>query len=339
MGLAAKRATRTTFPLLPASPRLARHSEHRLPAGAIVGSVLIAALALLLAAWFDSASARLALVVAGLIAAAAWLLVAHLTSRRRHGPSRSLVVDDLGLSMLRHPGRVERLIRFRPGFGMSLFHGPSRDQWGLALTTAERTVCLAAHLSNHEKRRLADMHLPSTPLSAEELSMAAVLPDGEPMIVPGESLLCLIELLHTRDPSALERCYLSDVDGHHVVLTERTLRTRRHTFRLDEPFDWRASVFHECIGAANASFQATWVRQDQVEVVLVSLLGGDTRRPLTDWSDISDVHRLEGPSGPPPPRDKRVAVDRLFMLPLRAALERARLAHCAPIPDASAPKA
>jgi len=55
-----------------------------------------------------------------------------------------------------------------------------------------------------------------------------------------------------------------------------------------------------------AVYQATWVRQGDAELVLVAPASGDL-----------------GGADEPPSRDLRLAVDRVFMGPLRRALERA----------------
>jgi hypothetical protein len=98
-----------------------------------------------------------------------------------------------------------------------------------------------------------------------------------------------------------------------VVLEGALLQAGSRVFKLDEPFEWRATVFQESAGPVDACFQATWVRQRQQEIVFVSL------GRLDDRPDEA----LHPAAFAPPPRAARVAVDRLFMLPLRHALRAA----------------
>jgi hypothetical protein len=73
--------------------------------------------------------------------------------------------------------------------------------------------------------------------------------------------------------------------------------------------------------------QATWVRQGEGEVVLVSPMGGEIPRALA-----RDARLMQATVGEPPPRELRRAIDHLFMLPLRRALDRAPRASRAPSP-------
>ncbi|MDP8999957.1 MAG: hypothetical protein M3O46_07590 [Myxococcota bacterium] len=99
----------------------------------------------------------------------------------------------------------------------------------------------------------------------------------------------------------------------------------------------RASIFHERGFLAASVCQATWIRQGGIEVVLVSPVPADgpwardahvavraagegqhVRRAI-----LRDVRLMQAAIGEPPPRELRRAIDRLFMLPLRRALDRA----------------
>jgi len=68
--------------------------------------------------------------------------------------------------------------------------------------------------------------------------------------------------------------------------------------------------------------------------VLVALVNGDLRSSLHDIKRAGrrpaamvrqDVRLADGYRSAPPPLDQRVAVDRLYMLPLRRALDTARV--------------
>src|SRR6185503_9796249 len=107
------------------------------------------------------------------------------------------------------------------------------------------------------------------------------------------------------------------------------------------PIEWRAFVFQEPLGQAVALYQGTWVRQGSSEIALVCLLPAITPAPegegvalsSLDRSALRDLRLMQGGPEDPPPLDQRVAVDRLVMLPIRSALDKA------PRPAAQHPRA
>jgi hypothetical protein len=82
-------------------------------------------------------------------------------------------------------------------------------------------------------------------------------------------------------------------------------------------------------------YQATWIRQGGNEVVLVatlaSLAGGTSAGGGFVEGDAPDVQRavlrdlrlMQASPDMPPPRELRVGIERVYMLPLRAAVDRA----------------
>jgi hypothetical protein len=112
--------------------------------------------------------------------------------------------------------------------------------------------------------------------------------------------------------------FLSDASGEPVVLDRTELRVGTRRIDLSAPLEWRAFIFQELGAHAASVCQATWVRQGDGEVVLVApMADGDASR------DAPDARLLQNSSGDPPPRELRRAIDRLFMAPLRRALDRA----------------
>ena len=111
----------------------------------------------------------------------------------------------------------------------------------------------------------------------------------------------------------------------------------RDGFDLSAPLEWRASLFQERGAHAASICQATWVRQGDVEIVLVAPLAADGtwmgdanvavraagRGAAAKRSVAQDLRLTQAVAGEPPPRDARHAIDRVFMLPLRRALDRA----------------
>jgi len=178
-----------------------------------------------------------------------------------------------------------------------------------------------------------------------DLAMAALSPSGERLVVDATSLLRLIDALTQVDASSLGRLVLTDHNGAEVLLDRDRLHTRLGTVRLDQPFEWRAVRFAENGTEVCAEFQGTWIRQSMHELVLVSLVSGDVRESAHELKSAGlrpdamlrrDV-RLAGASRcVPPPFDQRVAVDRLFMLPLRRALDAAHFETRDSIPGGAA---
>jgi hypothetical protein len=106
------------------------------------------------------------------------------------------------------------------------------------------------------------------------------------------------------------RIFLVDSAGDGVALEGQELRVRDKVIDLTDPLEWRSFTFHETGTAAMTLYQATWVRQGTTELVLVCPIPAE----LSSWG-------LGRWPDPPPAREHRVAVDRVFMIPLRKALE------------------
>jgi hypothetical protein len=141
-----------------------------------------------------------------------------------------------------------------------------------------------------------------------------------------EGAAALVRTVATRAGDALERIYLSDSRGTSIVLEPHTLRVGDKTIDLTAPLELRAFVFYEGSSATTA-YQATWVRQGGAELVLVSSVPSEEAR----WG--MRTHDS------PPARELRVAVDRLFMPPLRRALERAPRISRTGVPPHGGPRA
>ncbi len=79
-----------------------------------------------------------------------------------------------------------------------------------------------------------------------------------------------------------------------------------------------------------AVYQGTWIRQSSTELTLVSLLpalgpslGAELDLSTLDRGVLRDLRLMQASPEPPPPTEQRVAIDRLFMLQVRSALDRA----------------
>jgi hypothetical protein len=299
------------------SPRL-RHPTLRLPLGPRVASpaakaaaplaIAIVALAVVVAmtpwaAWLRASASGALVAVGGVLH--------HLLARRRRPPKGWLVLDDVGVK--RH-GADAALVEWREPFGVTILANASRTRLVLALTSARATRFLAV--------RVLD---PGDAAEAPSVFDRAVTALEADLRADEAAALCaadaekLLSTLAARSPGALDRLYLSDASGEPVVLDRGELRVGARRIDLSAPLEWRAFVFQELGTHAASLCQATWVRQGEGELVLVSPMA-DGEGPLRD---APDARLMQAVVGDPPPRELRRAIDRLFMLPLRRALDRA----------------
>lgn len=261
-----------------------------------------------------------------------------------------VVVDRDGLSVAPPRGDPVPLMSLRPAFGLSILASATRDKIVLALTSPNRVVCIGTDIpsTGPDRRRLLDLIPLAATVAGDDLVMSTVLPDGTVLVVRDALWLQLLDALMALDPSALERCYLSDTNGRPIEWQGDRLRTSHGTFRLDQPFEWRAWAFHEANRTFGAPFQATSIRQGNDEVVFVSLVGADVRQSIHEAADgrwshadtflLRDATLSDMQQDSAPLSAQRIGIDRLFMLPLRRVLDRAHRVNRPSVPgDASAP--
>jgi hypothetical protein len=145
-----------------------------------------------------------------------------------------------------------------------------------------------------------------------------------------------------RSRAALGRVYLSDGRGAPIALDRATLSVAARSFDLTSHLEWRALMFHESTGHAAALYQATWIRQNGAEVVLVAPMPASIvpREPNAHREATGrlgraltrDLRLLQSPAEPPPAREVRVAIDRPFMMAVRRVLDEAPLASRVVVP-------
>lgn len=287
-------------------------------------------------------------------------------SRRTPVERRGLLVDDAGIRLV--TGGTEPaalLLALDRPFGLTLLCDRVRRRLVLAVTTGAQTLYVGATVAGADRRTLHALLARACTLPDDELALEPVALDGRPLDVPVRELARLLDLLERRDARAASRCFLSDVQGTDVVLDGEELHVGRTRFRLDAPLEWRALLFQEAIGSwslgvsdtdprcatpagAVLVYQATWVRQAGAEAVLVALLpslagAGPAVGPIPA-GDGPELHRallrdqrlMQAMPDEPPPRELRVAIERPYMLPLRAALDRAPRAERSETPEAAA---
>jgi hypothetical protein len=283
-------------------------------------------------------------------------------------PLRRLRLDGAGIafeapSRQREQGRMaqERLIDLSGSFGMTLLTDQVRHRLVLAVTATGRAVYLSARVNPEDRHAYRALLSSASTVSDDDAVLDALGPDGAPLELKLRDMATLIETLLQTDGMALDRCFLSDTHGAPVVLDNHELQIGRKGFDLRAPLEWRAMLFQEPFGAMTPVsdhepsqtppggvmvYQATWVRQGVSEAVLVSLIPSVSsvsvppNPPAGEVPEVAsavlrDLRLMQASPEPPPPRELRVGIERMFMLRLRAALDRAPRASHKDIPSAA----
>jgi hypothetical protein len=269
--------------------------------------------------------------LAFMLALAALVLAA---TRRRTAPARAsgaaIVADAKGLSRVSTEG-AKPIVHWDVPFGITLLASYGRPNALLAFTTPTQTRYIPTRL---EGRSEEDDELFSRIAVLTDLDLV----DGathEAALASSDAAALVRHASGRTHGDALGRIYMSDVKGAPIALDHSTLSVDTCTFDLTSHLEWRSLMFHESTGQAAALYQATWIRQNTSEVVLVAPMpasivprepdqreaGGRLGRTLT-----RDLRLLQSPAEPPPSRDLRVAIDRPFMMAVRRFLDEAPLA-------------
>ncbi|EYF05235.1 IMP dehydrogenase [Chondromyces apiculatus] len=269
----------------------------------------------------------------------AWMarpeLLARKLARKGEAPRAGRRGLRLGGGRLSYQGREgtspSLLLDAEVPFGVTLLSSPRRDRVVALLSSPLGAFYVGAVFDAATQRAFAPMLGRTTIVAADEVGLAAIGPDGEPLFLAPESLAALVEALMAMAPGCQDRVLLTDARGAPVGLEGREMRAGGRSFDLDTALEWRAFVFQEALGQAVALYQGTWVRQGSSEIVLVCLLPALTPRPegegvplsSLDREALRDLRLMQGRPEAPPAQAQRVAVDRLVMLPIRSALDRA----------------
>jgi hypothetical protein len=244
-----------------------------------------------------------------------------------------IAVDEVGISRLDGSSGSRVIARYGEPFGLSILANRARSRLVLAFTTRDATRLVGVRVSGLEDAAGARTLLAHASTVAES-DVVGVRGEREGTLSATDAEQLLL-VLRERAPAALDRIYLSDPHGGQVVLDGKELRLGERAIDLTMPLEWRGFMFHESGGRVTTIYQATWVRQSEAEAVLVSPLPLDSSWARDLESARSDAHRgderasardirlMHSSPDEPPPRDLRLAIDRLFMLPLRQALDRA----------------
>jgi hypothetical protein len=255
----------------------------------------------------------------------------RILGRKRRPPHGWLVVDAEGV---RRVGlvRESRLLHWHEPFGATVLASTDRATFLVALTTPRAARYVAVRVTDAEDAASA----PTVIARATTAADSDLRPGDEASLTAADAEKLLSEIAR-RAPAALDRAYLSDAGGEPVSLEKTELRVGARRFDLALPLEWRASIFRERGVPTAPAYQATWVRQGDVEVVLVAPIPADggwlrdahvALRAAGEGRAVQravarDIRLMQGAVEEPPPRELRRAIDRVFMLPLRRALDRA----------------
>ncbi len=259
--------------------------------------------------------------------------------------SLSLVLGEGELQLERTRGERVSLPTALPiggRFGITLVSNRKRDRLVAAITSYEGAFLFATSVSAEERRTLTDLFARSTIVGSDDHALDATAPDGAPVELAPRDFRELVSSLRDRDAACFDRILLTDQSGAPVILDGSDLQVRDRHFDLRRPLEWRSILFQESFGTAVTLYQGTWIRQGASEFVLVSLLtpsffeagASDVEHagiPELDVMATRDQRLLQATATEPPPVEQRVAMDGLFVVPLRAVLDQAPRASVQPV--------
>lgn len=226
--------------------------------------------------------------------------------------------------------QVQPLLLLDAPFGVTLLATPRRDRLVAVLSSSLGTFSLGASFDASARRAFAPLFDRASTVCTDEDGLHAVGPDGDALIFAPDELASILDALVERNPNCLERFVLSDAHGAAITFDGQLLRAGERSVDLCAPLEWRSILFQEAFGQAVAVYQGTWVRQSGTEFVLVALLPSLTALAFSDPDSstldravLRDLRLMQAAASAPPPTEQRVAIERLFMLPVRSVLDRA----------------
>lgn len=273
------------------------------------------------------------LVIAAFVVGGAAVVVALLALRGGSAPPRrALLLRGREIFLDEAQGREPRpLARFPEPFGVTLLANRARSRLAMALTSADSTFYVGATIPEAERSRCRGLLTQAFTVASDERALEPAGPDGLPLMLSGDAFVRLHEALLRLEPSSSGRVFLTDVRGEPVRLDGARLTVGHSALDLSASLDWRGMLFREAEHGGLAIYQGTYVRQGATELVFVSLMPalaapsdpGDvlsTREPSIERAVQRDLALLQESTEEPPPTELRVAIERVFMLPIRAAL-------------------
>ncbi len=241
--------------------------------------------------------------------------------RARNAPRGWVTVDPTGITRSDAKGSTMLAAWTRP-FGVTILTNPSRTRGLIAFTTPDATRYVTVASIGGEDVAVARELFARGAMVPDSDALGAARDDGATLGV--RDGMALLRSISEHASTALQQIYLSGSHGEAIVLEGTELRVGTSVFDLTAPLEWRGFMFHESVGQVATIYQATWVRQAGAELVLVAPMPAEMTSPHeSDLRTRRDLKLLQSAPDSPPPRELRRAVERLFMLPLRQALDRA----------------
>ena len=322
-----------------------RDEPRRSPLGQSA-SALIVILAIAATRFPAGGITRVAIVIA-LLGVAMW--IARVTGRRAVPARGWIVVDQVGISRVDRNGSAP-VVTWAEPFGVSVLGNRDKSRVVLAFTCSTQARFVPVRTADERPPRGAPARSAFARIALfAEADLAPMRGDPESTLSTADAER-LLSAVRDHEASAFERIFLTDARREPVVLDGRSLQLGARLFDLSRPVEWRAFTFrepalhdgpsshvgaesrserHDTAGNVAAYYQATWVRQAETEAVLVSPMGAE----LPGARGAADVRLAEACAEASPPRELRFAIDRVFMLPLREALNRApRGSHASATP-------
>ena len=254
----------------------------------------------------------------GLVVAAVALAAARGARHVATLPAGFIAVDGAGIVRERG-GTKAPLAAWGTPFGVTLLTNGSRMCGLLAFTTGEqRASCRCARPARTTRARPASSSARASTVTDLDIAHAPSASATADALSAGDALRVL-SAVRARDPQAIAACSSPTRKGRRSCLEGDELRAGDRAMNLASPLEWRAFTFVESMGPVASVLQATWVRQQTVEMVLVAAVaeGGVTREHAA--------------TAAPPPHELRIAVERVFMAPFKDALARAPRASRTPL--------
>lgn len=247
---------------------------------------------------------------------------------RRSGRRRGVALDGSHLFFQPDHEAPRTVASLRDPFGLTLVKSPERDRLVAVWSSQDGLFYVGTSLEKAGRRTLGAFVDRAFTVLGDDAALEAIGPDGRPLDLDSADFASLVLAVEEIDPACQQRLVLSDARGAPFTLDGRVLVAGERRFDLEAPLEWRPFVFEEAFGQSVTVYQGTSIRQGGTEAVLVSLLPSfvpfDVRDagPF-DRATLRDLRLVQAAPDDPPPRDARVAIDRLFVLPVRSALDMA----------------
>ncbi len=248
------------------------------------------------------------------------------------GRQRGVLLDDARLFFRTDQDEPQRVVSLREPFGLTLVKSPERDRIVAVWSSPDGLFYVGTSLDKPARRTLGTLFDRAFTVLGDDAALEAIGPDGQHLELSPSDFAELVLAVEEIDPACHRRLVLSDARGAPFRLDARELVAGERKFDLEAPLEWRPFVFQEALGQSVTVYQGTSIRQGGSETVLVSLLPSFVPFEVRDSGQfdrtmLRDLRLVQAGPEDPPPRDARVAIDRLFVLPVRSALDTAPRAN------------